>query len=246
MENINESRYMTPVRTLKKMRVLVGTPHADIKNYCLDKFIDNVNGLTYDNYKIIVVDNSATNKNTKLFKKKGIPAIHIKRGNKHTRKVLAESHEHLRLAAINGGFDYLLHFESDVTPPPNIIEHLLSHQLPVVSAPYLIDFGKHSHLMAQDIEEETLGIRKTRNLDKGNDIHIMDGKLKKGFSFGLGMCLIHRSVLEKIKFRYEEGIDAHPDTFFSNDLNQLKIDQYLDTSIMCEHDNMDWLSIDNK
>ena len=70
--------------------------------------------------------------------------------------------------------------------------------------------------------------------------------LKQGFAFGLGMCLIHRSVLEKIEFRYEEDVDVHPDTLFANDLEQLVIPQYLDTSIMCNHDNRDWLTVENK
>jgi hypothetical protein len=246
MEKADETRYMTPTRTLKKFKVLVGTPHYDGKNYCLEQYIKDVKGLTYDNYSVIVVDNSETNKNTKLIRQKGISAIHLKRGNKHTRQLLAESHEHLRLATIQGGYDFLLHYESDVKPTPNIIEHLLSHQLPVVSAPYLIDFGYKSHLMAQEIDEESMGVRKTINLDEDSSIKLMDGKLKKGFAFGLGMCLIHRDVLEKIKFRYEEGVDVHPDTLFANDLHQLKIDQYLDTSIMCDHDNVDWLTVENK
>jgi GT2 family glycosyltransferase len=241
-----ETRYMIPTRRLKRQKVLVGTPHAEVKNYCLDKYIDNVKGLTYPFHDLLVVDNSATHHNAKNIKKRGVPAVHIKRKNKHTRQLLAESHNYLREVTLKNGYDYLLHFESDITPPPNVIEHLLSHQLPVVSAPYFIDFGHNSHLMAQDIEEKCVGIRKTINLDKGSDFHIMDGKLQKGFAFGLGMCLIHRDILEKVKFRYEENVDAHPDTFFANDLEQLGIEQYLDTSIICEHDNTDWLTIENR
>lgn len=241
-----ETRFMNPTRKLKKFKILVGTPHADVKNYCLDNYVKNIKELTYGNFQVLVVDNSESNKNTKLIKKMGLPAIHIKRKNKHTRQLLAESHEYLRKATLDGGFDYLLHFESDITPPLNVIEHLLSHQLPVVSAPYLVDFGNNSHLMAQAIEEKQVGIRKTINLDKGSDIHVVDGKLHKGFAFGLGMCLIHRDILAKIEFRFEENADLHPDTFFANDLEQLGIEQYLDTSIMCEHDNRTWLTIENK
>ena len=36
---------------LKKFKVLVGTPHNEIKNYCFDDFLANVTNFTYKNYK---------------------------------------------------------------------------------------------------------------------------------------------------------------------------------------------------
>lgn len=243
---MSEIRFMIPNRKRKMSKVLVGTPHADVKNYCFDNYVKNVKSLTYPNYDILVVDNSKDNKNTKKFKKAGIPAVHIKRRNKSSREVMAQSHEYLRKAALDGGYDFLLHYESDLSSPINIIETLLSHQLPVVSAAYLINHGHKSHLMAQEIEEDAPGERKTISLDEGSDIHIIDGNLHEGFAFGLGMCLIHKDVLKQIEFRYEEGVDAHPDTFFANDLAQLKIKQYVDTSVLCKHDNRDWSFIKDK
>ena len=38
-------------------RVLVGTPHSDVKNYCIDKYIETVKNLSYGNYEVLVVDN---------------------------------------------------------------------------------------------------------------------------------------------------------------------------------------------
>lgn len=237
---------MKEFRSLKKFKVLVGTPHADVKNYCLPNYIEAVKNLTYPNYKVLVVDNSETNKNKKKIVQQGLPAIHIKRANKSTRRLLAESHEVLRKATLSGGYDFLLHFESDITPPPHIIEALLSHQKQVVSAAYHIGQGENSHLMVQEIEPQLIGIRETINMKGATDAKYFDGKLHEVYACGLGMTLIHKSVLEQIEFRYMEEVDAHPDTFFAHDLDLLGIKQYLDTSILCKHDNMDWSTIKNK
>lgn len=237
---------MKEFKSLKKFKVLVGTPHADIKNYCLQDYIGSVKNLTYSNYNVLVVDNSETNKNKKKIVQQGIPAIHIKRGNKNTRRLLAESHEFLRKAALNGAYDFLLHFESDITPPPHVIEALLSHQKQVVSAAYHIGVGDESHLMVQEIEPQLIGIRETINMKGGTDAKYFDGKLHEVYACGLGMTLIHKSVLEQIQFRYMEDVDAHPDTFFAHDLDMLGIKQYLDTGILCKHNNKDWSTIENK
>jgi len=233
-------------KKLKKFKILVGTPHADVKNYCIDNYISSVKGLTYSNYNVLVVDNSETTKNQKYFRKKGLPTAHIKRKNKSTRQLMAESSNILKEATLKGGYDFLLFFESDITPPLNVIERLLTHQKEVASGAYFINQGSKSHLMVQEIEPHQTGIRETINLLDGSDAKYFDGRLKEVYACGLGMALIHRSVLEKIDFRYEEEIDAHPDTFFAHDLKQLGIKQYLDTSILCKHDNRDWSLIENK
>ena len=120
------------------------------------------------------------------------------------------------------------------------------HQKQVVSASYHIKHGGQSHLMVQDIESHEHGIRETINMLGGTDNKYFDGKLHEVYACGLGMTLIHRSVLEQLEFRYVEEIDAHPDTFFAHDLHLLGIKQYLDTSIRCKHNNSDWSEIENK
>ena len=52
---------------------------------------------------------------------------------------------------------------------------------------------------------------------------------------GLGCILISKDVLEKIKFKYEEGKKNTDDRYFSDDVYDLKIPIILDTSIRCKH-----------
>ena len=233
---------MKPFRKLKKFKILIGTPMNEVKNYCFDDFISRVSNLTYDNYDVLIADNSGSRKNMKRIMKAGINCIHIKPKLKANQAYITESHEALRLEALRGGYDFLLHLESDIIPPHDIIERLLIHQKQVTAATYFINEGHNSHLMIQEIEKSGDTVRHTVNIDSGFDILEVDGKLKKVYAEGLGCMLIHKTVLEKVKFRWENGADAHADSFFAADLNHLKIPIYLDSSLILEHRNSSWIT----
>ena len=58
---------MRPFSKLKPMKVLVGAPTNEIKNYCLDKYLATITNLLYPKnlYDIMIVDNSESRDNTK-------------------------------------------------------------------------------------------------------------------------------------------------------------------------------------
>ena len=58
---------ITPSNIRKKHKVLIGTPHSDKKNYCIEDYIARVKSLTYPYYDVLIVDNSETRKNYKRF-----------------------------------------------------------------------------------------------------------------------------------------------------------------------------------
>jgi cellulose synthase/poly-beta-1,6-N-acetylglucosamine synthase-like glycosyltransferase len=236
---------MKEFRKLKKFKVLVGCPHSDIKNYGLDDYLAMITNLTYDKkyYDVLIVDNSKDNKNTQMIRKAGVDCLHVKPKHKSNQAYIAESQEMLRQAAIKGGYDYLIMIESDIRVPFDIIERLLSHQKQVVSAPYFINHGHESHLMLQQIEQTGDTVRFTLNEDNGFDILQVDGKLKKVYACGFGCIAIHKTVLEKVKFRWEEGADTHSDSIFAADLNYMGIPMYLDTQLLCDHLNSNWSEV---
>ena len=45
---------------------------------------------------------------------------------------MAKSHETIRQKALKGNYDYLLHLESDVFPPIDIIERLLEKKKKII------------------------------------------------------------------------------------------------------------------
>lgn len=226
----------------RRHRVLIGTPHSDKKNYCIEDYIAAVKSFTYPYCDILIVDNSESRKNYKRFIKEGFKSIHIKPNNNPIQKTLADSHEAIRKYAIANNYDYLFHFESDLIPPPDVIERLMIHNLPIVSGMYMINFGDSSHLMAQKIEN--FGeLRETCNVKDGSDLLMVDGKLKNTFHCGLGCILIHKKVLNQFEFRYERGVQIHPDSFFAFDIDALGIPKYIDTSVLCVHNNSEWIYV---
>lgn len=237
---------MKEFKKLKKFKVLVGTPHSEIKNYCFDDFLSNITNLTYNKgeYDVLIADNSKERKNAKRIMKAGVQSIHIKQKQKDIRQYIADSHEALRVAALKGNYDYLVHIESDLFPPLDIIERLLSHQKQIVAAPYFIGHGHESHLMVQHIEKDGTFLKHTANMGgDGHDIMLLDGKLKRVYSTGLGCIAIHKSVLQKINFRYMNGMEMFPDSIFFTDCDAQKIPVYLDTSLLIEHRNESWSGV---
>jgi len=226
----------------KTPKILIGTPTADVKDYCWEEFYENVQALTYKNSDFFVADNSPNNDYTKKLRKLGVDVGKIKRKAKSNIQYICESHNSIRTKFLNGKYAYLLHLESDVIPPVDIIERLLLCDKSVVSAPYFIKEGKDSHLMLVEEEKGGDAIQNTRLMDENLDFKMVDGKVHRIHNAGLGCTLIHRSVMEKIEFRHDTDFYAHPDTFFAVDLKRHDIPAFVDTSILCKHRNSAWIN----
>lgn len=222
------------------IKILVASPTADVKSYCSDRWMDVATNLTYPNYDLYLCDNSSNRDYYAELKEKYKDDLMIERiSTTHSSSVkesMAKSHEKCREKALRDNYDYLLHLETDVFPPLDVIERLLQTKKKVVGALYHIELGEESKLMVQQIEA-TGRNRETFNLDL-SDLEFVDGTVKRVFSCGLGCVLIHKSVLQRVNFRYEKGAVVHPDSFFYGDLHKLNIPVFVDTSIYCKHDNM--------
>jgi hypothetical protein len=137
-------------------------------------------------------------------------------------------------------YDYLLHLETDLFPPNDIIEQLMFHQVPIVSALYYVDNGIYRKPMIQRKVKLAPRFLTSKNFMANEDLCFCDGTVKKVAHAGIGCILIHRSVFEKVQFRHIDGVNNHPDTYFAEDCAQNKIPIHLDTSIVVEHENSPW------
>ena len=117
-------------------KVLIASPTADIKDYCFDLWMENVSKFTYENSELFLCDNSNTRDYFFDIKKRyehlgdffnvsRITPSQYEKFNLTYKSILAKSHEKCRLYAIENNFDYLLHLETDVFPPADVIERLL-------------------------------------------------------------------------------------------------------------------------
>tara|TARA_Y100000034_G_scaffold122269_1_gene167502 strand:+ start:205 stop:1020 length:816 start_codon:yes stop_codon:yes gene_type:complete len=234
---------------MEQPKVLVACPTYEGKDYCVDEWISHIKDLKYTNYNILLVDNTADNGDHAkwLTDTYGIEVIHHYRKDTALNQMMAECNEIIRKRVIDKGYDYLMSIESDVFPPKNIIPYLINKKLDVISGMYRIGFGKWKFPLLQiteptsKIHEETGMIEgKVRQLWWDELLNFVDGEIKQIHACGIGCTLIKRRILDIIEFRTEETSSAHADSYFYMDLWNKNIPVFVDTSILCKHENEDW------
>jgi len=237
-------------------KVLGACPTAAAKNYCFEEWIDNVMNFTYLNYDVRLYDNTDDGgKNANYLNEyvkseygnvdgKFLAENTLVKHNLKTDSIIAKmsfSHNDCRSYALNNGYDYLFHLESDVFPPKDVIESLMFRQKNVVGGLYFTGEGKHRFSMVMErLELSENNITSMYLYSNGGEIRLFDGDVHRVAQIGLGCMLISRKAMERVPFRYVPNQNFHPDTYFSEDCDMLNIPIHLDTSIVCRHENRMW------
>jgi len=221
-----------------KPKILVGCPTSDYKSYCLNEYAQTVKSLTYDNYDILLVDNSKDENYFKRIKEEGLPVIKGKYFECARDRIVA-SRNMLREVFLKKGYEYLLSLEQDVIPPKDIIERMLKDNKKYVSGVvFAVNFYKGKHqlmpLLWENFDE------KTKLMYYVSPDKVWGNKLIEVCASGLGCVLIHKDVLKKVKFRYEKEKEGFDDVFFGIDMIKNKIKMFADTSIKCKHLIKNW------
>jgi hypothetical protein len=227
-------------------KILVATPTYEGKNYCLEEFIDNVANFSYprSRFDFMIFDNSKEPSNAKMINEKYGVKVHWRDYSGMTIiQKLAETHEAIRQHAINNHYDYLLHLESDVFPPTDVIEQLLFTKKNIIGVPYNLFGGGQRRLVTQGFQEGDVASEFfVSSLNLGHHHHwFFDGNIKRLTTNGIGCTLMKVNTIGNIPFRYVEGDVAAPDTWFTRDLLSLRIPYYIHTGMLCFHwSNEDW------
>ena len=211
-------------------KILIGCPTSFHKEYSLEEYTKAIKQLTYPNFDILLVDNSKDNNYKKKIESYNIPVI---KGPwfESARDRIVASRNILRQKALDEGYDYFFSLEQDVLPPPDILENFLEHKKRIITAIYFntLTKGKETRflpLIWTKIDKDLRYILKPSELNKG---------LKQIAISGLGCILIHKTILSKVKFRYEPKESAFDDVYFSLDCKKNKFSFYVDTNIVCKH-----------
>ncbi len=213
-------------------KILVGCPTSDYHEYALKEYAEAVKNLTYKDYDILLVDNS---KDDSYLKKLKVAELPVVKGPWHeeAKERIVNSRNILRQKVIDDNYDYFLSLEQDVIPPEDFIEKILRHKKRVVTGIYF------NYITGKEGIELAPVVWSRLNMEKEERFFLRPDQLNKGLLkiavSGLGCVLIHRSVLEKIKFRYEKQYPAFDDIFFGLDCKDNNIGVYADTSITCKH-----------
>jgi len=226
----------------KPPKILIGAPTADVKNYCAEEWVDNVKSFLYPaDLDIFLADNSDDPKNVDYLRGLGVDAERVAFKDDETIiSRITQSHNLVRQKALDGGYDFLLHLETDIFPPSDVLLNLLAHRKQVVGISYdIFDWQDREPVMLQ-LEEDYDG-ESSGAIVRGRFNHqAYDGSLQQAWANGVGCTLIHRSILEQIKFRYDKERDGFCDSWFAWDLKSKGIPMYVDTSMYAYHKNKDW------
>lgn len=237
-------------------KVLVSCPTAAAKNYCFQDWIENVLNFTYPNFDIRLYDNTDDNGENATNLNKLVKYLHGNIGGKFlaenslvkhnlkSKSVIAKmcvSHNDCREYALSNGYDFMLHLESDVFPPVDVIERLIFHQKNVIGGLYYTDEGIYRMPMVMErLELSSKSITSFHSGYYGGEIRLFDGGIHEVAQIGLGCVLISRKAMLRLPFRYEIERNNHPDTYFSEDCDMQNIPIHVDTSIVCRHENRAW------
>lgn len=237
---------------MKLPKVLIFTPIYEGKDYCLDEWLENIKNINYPNKRHIVIDNSKTTRYFKKLKKKlpkyGLEVYHVARGN-NSRESLSRAQTFARRIAIDEGYDYLFSLESDIIVSPEIVQVLLSHGLDVVSGLYMLgdkQEGVQVPCITKAEFNKQLGSYGTRLLHPEEYIQYINAGLKQVVAGGMGCCLISRKIFKDIGFYYDPRFQGHSDVYFFNELFWKKIPMFVDTDMVCDHRNSDWLNVKDR
>ena len=234
-------------------KVLMFTIIYEDKDYCLDDFIANFQTFTYKNKDHIFIDNS--NDGGKYFEKLklkleplGIKVYHVERGNT-SREALARSQNFARQIFLKGDWEYLMSLESDIFPKRNIIDRLIMQCANVITGIYMIGHknqGTRWPCITIDAIIPETGTYGSRLLRPNEINDYINNGIKSVAAGGMGCCLMHREVVEKVAFTYIPGLRPHSDVFWFNDARRMGYSVFIDTDVICEHRNSDWANVSDR
>ncbi|MBM3199756.1 hypothetical protein FJZ53_02375 [Candidatus Woesearchaeota archaeon] len=219
-----------------KQKVLVGCPTSELKGYALERYVKGVKSLKYGKFDVLIVDNSRGEEYCQKINRLGLPAV---RGpySKSARQRIVDSRNILRQKVLDEGYDYFFSLEQDVIPPTDALQNLLNHGKDIVTGVY---FSYQTNngvtllvpLLWQKVKNDEMRFM----LEK----EVTEQKLLEVGACGLGCILIHRDVLEKIKFRFNKEDNSFDDMWFCKDASDAGFKIFADTSIKCKHLIKDW------
>ncbi len=223
-------------------KILVCCTVADVKEYCLEPYIQAIKKLTYKNKDILLADNSKTDDYMNKIKLMGINCIKTENKNTIPESVIFGMN-YLREYTLKNDYDYMLCLQQDVIAPPNLIELLLEPKKDIVTgvAPHLLlQDGKAKEIALLGIEDKN-NPNKYRYIEYPTLLKYKSGIVKVDFC-AMTCVLISRKVLEIIKFRYEKRQNSTSeldvdwdDMCFCRDIKKEGLEIYVNIAAKCDH-----------
>lgn len=217
-----------------KPKILVGGPTSHHFRYCVDEYIEALKNLSYDNYEILLVDNSKDDEYFNYIKDK-VQAVKLPIYYENARERVAESKNIMREKVLNENYDYFLNLDTDTIPPKDIIERFLAHKKDIITGVYYKIFNVT--IMPQNVNKEMImPLIYTKIQDRIHQCtaeEVESPRLMQIYGCGSGCLMVSKDVLNRIKFRFDETI--WDDMKLCEDAEKLNIPVFCDTSVKCMH-----------
>src|SRR3989344_8142782 len=105
--------------SVQNPRVLVGCPISDYHFYCVNEYLEGLRNINYNNFEVVLVDNSKDDSYSEFLKKQGFNVIKMPYVE-NARDRIIFSRNKLKKFVLENGFDYFLSLEADVIAPVDI------------------------------------------------------------------------------------------------------------------------------
>ncbi len=247
------------------MKVLVGTVTNQCKDYCWDKFHNQLKGLQLQGHDVVIIDNSIRLQPRGKFK-----TIHYKKYKQILSKctminanlpneskinglmeITKDCMNLLRDYFLKGDYTHLFILESDVFIEKDTLQRLIDMDSDVANFTYLMNLKRFNEyslcVQSMDVEKqdrtEMLTPEDGRQLintgikQLGKDI--LNGKVLT--QCGYGCTLVKREVLEQVEFRtkvLEKDKESYPDSSFHLDVLEKGFTNLLNTDWLPQHENL--------
>lgn len=231
----------------KYPKVLVATPTYEGKDYIFKENFEAIKGFSYPNYDYVYIDNSKTPNYVRKLRRRGAKAVRVPRG-RNSRDALVNAQNYARQKCLDEGYDYLLFVESDLVPPPDTIQRLMSHDKLAVGATYFIGTDGISLpcVFFKTWKEEFNGYG-SAIIHPDRVAGFLGTGIRQCYGCGVGCMLIKRSLVEKFRFWHDERFpNRHSDVWWNYDLDHNKIPMYVDSNFIVEHFPSKWSDVSDR
>ncbi|MBR9702734.1 glycosyltransferase family 2 protein [Candidatus Woesearchaeota archaeon] len=235
-------------------KVLVGVITYEGEKRCRKLFFDYLSQLTYPDVEFVIVTNSGEGDKKDLeehIQRIGIPATILVNDveAKEMFDHLVNNRNIIREHFLKTDKEWLYFIDSDCLGPADAIEVSLSHKKNLVTGFYLGHFQHPETKKWRVLPVAYLYSEETGNMQLSM-VDVLQPRFTKISAAGLGCCLIHRSILEKISFRRTTATEDFP--FFEDARKKLGEHLWIDTRIKFKHlkyalddERNKWLNPDN-
>jgi glycosyltransferase involved in cell wall biosynthesis len=219
------------------MKVLVGLPVSHHKKECLQQCVDGLNALTYENKKILFMDNSKDDDYKKKIESLG---FEVQKGPYAKMPVqrISKSRNKLIDYALENNYDYIFFLDHDVVPPTNAIEQFISRDKKALCGIYFNTVTNPQkqkiiipgvYKVIPDTKDEE-GLPSMRLISQEE---VFSEELIKVVSCGGGCLFLHKDIIKKVRFN--EELKQCEDRDFCITLFKKNISLYCDSKNLCKH-----------